>query len=651
MKRLFLLSFLLITHWGFGQLKFARVFSDHVVLQRQKPIPVWGWAKPNEKVVVTLGKQTINTQSDATGKWQVTFGALEASNTAYTMVAKTATNVMTITDILMGDVWLCSGQSNMEWTVAQANNYQMEKKNANFPQIRHFKVEHEVTMTPEIDLKAGEWKMASEETVGEFTAIGFFFAREIYQKMNIPIGILHSSWGGSQVEGWISKEGMLSNNELKNYAQNLPNNWEDADKFHDQKLQKQLFGIVKNPTMEDEKKYLEANYDFSKWHHGGSPMGQWDWKGIWAFRGQGYMARKVEIPADMVNQNATLSLAENDSFNEIYINGKLVSAGIIKGVRKITVPSNVLTVGTNHIMVKFGKSISLPWYGLGLQGSENDLFISTEKQKISLTNDWKLMPSFAEKHEYAHLSNNIGTTIYNAMIAPLVPFSISGALWYQGESNAGRAYQYRQSFPLMIEDWRKKWNDVFPFYFVQLATFGPYQNSNQGSDWSELREAQTMTLNLPKTGMAVTTDVGNSNDIHPTNKQDVAHRLAANALKFNYNQDVTYSSPMYESVKLEDGKATISFKLTGKGLEIRDKFGYLKGFEIAGEDKVFYYAKAELVDNKVVVYHPKGLKPTSVRYAWANSPLDANLFNTEGFPVCPFRTDDWTGVTAGKKFE
>jgi sialate O-acetylesterase len=237
------------------------------------------------------------------------------------------------------------------------------------------------------------------------------------------------------------------------------------------------------------------------------------------------------------------------------------------------------------------------------------------------------------------------------MIAPLVPFSISGALWYQGESNAGRAYQYRQSFPLMIEDWRKKWNDVFPFYFVQLATFGPYQNSNQGSDWSELREAQTMTLNLPKTGMAVTTDVGNPNDIHPTNKQDVAHRLAANALKFNYNQDVTYSSPMYESVKLEDGKATISFKLTGKGLEIRDKFGYLKGFEIAGEDKVFYYAKAELVDNKVVVYHPKGLKPTSVRYAWANSPLDANLFNTEGFPVCPFRTDDWTGVTAGKKFE
>ena len=651
MQRLLLIILLFIGINSFGQVRFARIFSDHVVLQQKKPIPVWGWAKANEKVTVTLGKQTLTSQTDASGKWQVVFSPLEAGGGTYTMVAKTANNVMTISDILIGEVWLCSGQSNMEWTVAQANNFSVEKKNANFPQIRHFKVEHEVTILPQTDLKAGEWKIASEETVGDFTAIGFFFAREIYQKTNVPIGILHSSWGGSQVEGWISKEGMLSNGELKNYAQNLPDTWEGADKLHDQKLQKQIFGSVLNPTLEDEKKYFDANYDISKWHNGGSPMGQWDWKGIWAFRGQGFMARKIEIPAEMVGQSTTLSLAENDSFNEIYINGKLVSAGILKGVRKIVVPANVWKVGTNQIMVKFGNCISLPWFGLGLQGSENDLFVSSQNQKISIANDWKLMPSFAEKHEYVHLSNNTGTTIYNAMIAPLVPFAIKGALWYQGETNAGRAFQYRQTFPLMIEDWRKKWNDNFSFYFVQLSSYGPYQNSNQGSNWAELREAQTMTLSLPNTGMAVTTDVGNPSDIHPTNKQDVAYRLATNALKFNYKQDITYSSPIYESVKFEDGKAIISFKLIGKGLEVHDKFGYLKGFEIAGEDKVFHYAKAEISGDKVIVYHPKGVKPISVRYAWADSPIDANLFNTEGFPVCPFRTDDWTGITVNNKFE
>ncbi len=650
MKKILLILSLLISQLTFAQLKVARLFSDHVVLQRQKPIPVWGWATAKDKITVTLAGQNQTAITDANGKWAVKFNPLEAGG-PFVMTVSNKANSLKINDILIGEVWLCSGQSNMEWTVKQANNFKEEKKNANFPQIRHFFVEHEVTMTPESDLKTGEWKVASEETVGDFTAVGFFFAREIYQKLNIPVGLLHSSWGGSQIEGWISKEGMASNDEFKNYAQNLPNNWTDADAMQDKKLRKQLFSTDFMPTVEDEKKYVSANYDFSKWHNGDSPLGQWDWKGIWAFRGTGFMARNVEISSEMANQLTTLGLGIQDAQNEIYINGKLVAEGVMKGVRKIVIPANTWKAGTNSLVVKFAKMIDPAWYGSGLMGTNDDLFVSANKEKVSLTNGWKLMPSFVEKHEYLHSSNNVGTTIYNGMIAPLVPFAVRGALWYQGETNAGRSYQYRQSFPLMINDWRKKWNDDFSFYFVQLANYGPYQNSNQGSGWAELREAQTMTLSLPKTGMAVITDIGNPNDIHPTNKQDVGHRLAINALKKDYGQEIVFSSPMYDKVDFGANNATISFKYVGGGLMAKDKFGYLKGFEIAGEDKVFYYAKAEILGDKVVVTHPKNQKPVSVRYAWADSPMDANLFSVEGLPVNSFRTDDWEGITRKGKFE
>lgn len=650
MKRFLPFCLLLVQIQSVAQLKLSRLFSDHVVLQRQKPIPVWGWAKPKEKVIVTLAGQKQIVTTDASGKWMVKFMPMEAGG-PHQMTVTAKSGKVEVNDILMGEVWLCSGQSNMEWPVRQADNFKAEKKNADFPKIRHFFVAHEVTMQPQTDLTSGEWKICNEENVGNFTAVGFFFARELYQKLNVPIGLLHSSWGGSQVEGWMSKEAMLTNDELKMYAQNLPKTWEEADAILDQKTRKQLLGSDIIPTLADEKKYSEANYDFSKWLKTGSPIGQWDWKGIWMFRGKGFMATMVEISEEMVSQPTTLGLGIQDSFNEIYVNGQLVSQGIVEGTRKITLPANTWTSGNNQLVVKFGNMVQFPWYGLGVNGTPDDLFVSSKEAKVSLANGWYLMPSFAEPHTYNHSSNNVGTTIYNGMIAPLVPFAIRGSLWYQGESNAGRAYQYRQTFPLMINDWRQRWGDEFSFYFVQLANYGGYQNSNQGSNWAELREAQTMTLSLPKTGMAVITDIGNPKDIHPTNKQDVGHRLALNALKFDYEQEILHSSPMYKSVEFEEDRATITFDFVGEGLIAKDKFGYVKGFEIAGEDKVFYYAKAEIIGYKVEVYHPKGQKPVAVRYAWADSPDDANLFNSDGLPVCPFRTDDWKGKTVGQKFE
>jgi sialate O-acetylesterase len=540
----------------------------------------------------------------------------------------------------------------MEFTVRQSDNYIKERKNAEFPKIRHFRVAHEVSLEPQTDLTEGAWEVSNSETVGGFTAVGFFFAREVFQQTGVPIGILHSSWGGSQVESWISKDAMLASEVLNGYGRVVPTTWEEADLRLEKSIKKKLLGNADVAlTPEDEKKYLQADYDFSNWLSA-DPMWQWDWKGVWAWRGNGYMAKMVEIPAEMTTQITTLGLADNFNQNEVYINGKLVAKGLFKGASQVLLEANTWKPGANKLMVKMNRRIEPEWYGLGLMGSDADLFVRTDLQSIPLAgNDWKIMPAFADPHQYAHSSNNVGTAIYNSMIAPLIPYGICGALWYQGETNAGRAYEYRQSFPLMIKDWRARWKEDFPFYFVQLSSYGPYQNSNQGSDWAELREAQTMTLQLPNTGMAVTTDIGNPKDIHPTNKLDVGKRLAANALKFVYKKDLIYSGPVFETVRFEKNKAVLNFKFTGSGLVAKDKYGYLKGFEIAGEDHVFYYAPAQIDGSKVVVQHPKGLKPVSVRYAWANSPEDANLFNAEGFPACPFRTDDWEGVTLKGKFE
>nr|HQU83132.1 sialate O-acetylesterase [Pyrinomonadaceae bacterium] len=625
--------------------------SDHVVLQRQKPIPVWGWANANETVTVSFSNQTKTAKADANGKWSVEFAPMEAGG-PFVLQAITPSGNLSVNDVLIGEVWLCSGQSNMEWTVKQADNFKEEKKNANFPQIRHFYVAHNVEIEPQKDLSSGEWKISSSETVGDFSAIGFFFARQIHQKTKIPIGLVHSSWGGSQVEGWISKEGMFSSDELKNYAQNFPKNWMEADALLEKNIKETKFGNANfNPTLADEKKYLAADYDFSKWVAANS-IGQWDWKGIWAWRGNGFMAKKVEIPADFVNQETTLGLAESYSYNEIYINGIQIFKGILKGKREIIIPRNTWKTGENRIVVKMNRTIEPEWFGLGLQGSPEDVFIASKNDKIVLGNEnWSLMPSFAEKHEYAHSSNNVGTTIYNGMIAPIVPFAMRGVLWYQGETNAGRSFQYRKTFPLLIEDWRKKWNDDFYFYFVQLSSYGKNQNSNEGSGWAELREAQTMTLSLPKTAMAVTTDIGNANDIHPTNKQDVGWRLASNALKDIYGQDIPSRSALYDSVKFENGKAVVSFKNTYGSLKVNDKFSYVRGFEIAGEDKVFYHAQAKIEGDKVIVSSDKVLKPVAVRYAWADAPIDANLYNSADFPVSSFRTDAWKGITEANKFQ
>jgi sialate O-acetylesterase len=651
MNRLFFILFLFSNSIAVGQVRLARLFSDHVVLQRQQPIPVWGWAAPRETVRVTLAGQAQTAKADANGKWTVKFTPLEAGGPhQLTVTAKSGR--AGATDVLIGEVWLCSGQSNMEWSVKQADNFRAERKDANFPQIRHFRVDHELALMPQMELKTGDWKICSAETVGDFTAVGFFFARELAQKLNIPVGLVHSSWGGSQVEGWISKEAMLGNDELREPAQHLPTTWSEADSMVDHKLRKQLLAREDlTPSLTDEQHYLDPTHDVSAWRKA-DPIGQWEWKDMYGYRGQGYMTRQIDIPAEMVAEQTTLGLAENDSPNQIYINGKLVSEGILTGTRRITLPPNTWQPGANRILIKMGNVSSPAWWGIGLKGSSTDLYVADDLERVSLGGtNWRIIPAFAEPHHYTRFMNNVATSLYNGMIAPLIPFAMRGALWYQGETNASRAYQYRQSFPLMITDWRQRWGQSFSFYFVQLSSYGSNQSSNEGSNWAELREAQTMTLQLPKTGMAVTTDIGNPRDIHPTNKQDIGHRLALTALKFDYGQPINYSSPLYESLTTDGATAIVSFKHVANGLIVKDKYGYLHGFEVAGDDRVFHYAQAEIKGNRVRVSHPDVSKPVAVRYGWTDAPEEANLFNSDGLPASPFRTDDWAPVSKDRKFD
>lgn len=647
---LFSFLFLFTLQTVVGQLTVAPLFNDHAVLQRDKPVAVWGWSKAGTKVSVSIAGKSVQATTAKNGKWMAVLPAMPAGG-PFTLSVSSGAESLSFSDVWLGEVWLCSGQSNMEWKLSQANNYATEKPLANQPMIRQFYVAHEVSMTPKEKLETGNWVTATSKTAGDFTAIGYFFAKDLVKELNVAVGLIHSSWGGSQLEGWLSKEAMLSSPELQWYAKILPDNWAAADSLQDLKTRKQVLGSTDQPTIDDEKGYTQPGYDFSKWHQAADPLGQWDWKGIWAFRGTGFMARNVDIPSGMVNAETTLGLGIQDNENEMYVNGKLVSIGILKGLRKIKIPAGTWKNGKNSLVVKFKQMADPSWYGLGVQGGPADLFVEGNGERLSIASDWMLMPSFASSHEYVHSSNNVGTSIYNAMIAPLVPYTMQGVLWYQGETNAGRAIEYRQTMPLLINDWRRLWKDTLGFYITQLSSYGAAKSANEGSNWAELREAQTMATALPHTGIAVTTDAGNPNDIHPTDKMTVGKRLALAALHTTYKRDIPYSGPVVKNIKYEKGKAVLTFNHAKGGLMAKGKYPYLKGFEIAGEDKVFYYAKAEIEGDKVIVYHPKGATPASVRYAWSDAPIEANLYNGTGLPAGTFRTDDWPAITRDGQYE
>jgi sialate O-acetylesterase len=628
-----------------------RVFGDNMVLQRNKPIPVWGWAKPNESVVILFNKQKKTAKADKKGNWTVNLSP-ETAGGPYSLTI-TGSNSITFSNVLVGEVWICSGQSNMEWPLQSAVNAEEEIAAADFPEIRSLNVSKAINGLPEKDIRDGKWQICTPENARNFSAVAYFFARKLYQELKIPIGFIHTSWGGTQAESWISRQALEKSEEFTNVLSSMPVlNLDSINKAKEIQLKKDLL-VWKKELIQPEElgSWNASNLDDSKWSKLQEPA-MWETQGMNAVDGKLLFRKTFVVNKAEAGKAAVLELGKIDDNDVTYVNG--IKVGATEGytaLRKYTIPAGVLKEGNNVVAVQIEDNGG----GGGFWG-ETGMKIILGKREQSLAGLWsyKIQTLTAGSLSSILSPNAYPTLLFNAMVNPLIPFAMQGVIWYQGESNTGRAAQYQKTFPLLINDWRQHWKQGdFPFYFVQLASFnaGGSTEKNKGYEWAELREAQTKTLSLPNTGMAVTTDIGDPKDIHPRNKQDVGLRLALLALNKTYNKDVVSSGPVFNSMKAEGNKLVLTFSGTGSGLTTTDKYGYVRGFEIAGADRKYVYAKAFIKGNEVIVYADEIDNPVAVRFGWFDDASDNNLFNKEGLPAGPFTTDTWERVTTKIKYE
>jgi sialate O-acetylesterase len=635
---------------GWGNVRIPRIISSNMVLQRNAPIILWGWADAREKVTIAFAGSTISSRADNQGKWKIVFPSMPAGG-PFSMEFR-GKNTILLTNIMVGEVWICSGQSNMEFVVSRSVNGPEEVKNAAFPEIRLFDVPNRVSFKPAEDVSGGEWKECSPATVANFSAVGYFFGRDLYQDLKIPIGLISTNWGGTLIESWTSEDALYTIPERKESVDRLRNlDLAKIEIEQKQKIQyvKSLVSGTTDGLINGTAVWAKTDYDDSGWARLKVP-GLWEQSLLPGLDGVVWFRREMEIPEDMTHSDAILSLGKIDDSDITWINGKEVGQMINKysAERNYAVPVGILKPGKNIITVRIEDTGG----GGGFWSEDSMLYLKTTAHRIALAGEWKfkINPLQYSFEESIAGPNDYPSVLYNGMIHPLLNYAVKGAIWYQGEANAEEAYLYRKLLPLMINNWREKWNNPgLAFLIVQLANFMQPQAVPGNSDWAELREAQQMALSVPLTGIAVTIDIGEAEDIHPRNKQDVGYRLSLAARKIAYNETIVYSGPVYKNSKIEGNKMVIEFENIGSGLLARDKYGYLKGFTIAGPDQHFIWARASVEGDRVVVYSPEIEKPAAVRYAWADNPDDANLYNKEGLPASPFRTDSWKGKTVKSK--
>ncbi len=628
-----------------AQVRVADVFSDSMVLQRDLEVNIWGKANPKEKIKLTFNGQKKSTKSDNNGDWNIVLKPMKAGGPFDMRIC--GENEVEFKNILIGDVWICSGQSNMEWPVSKSNNAENEIEKADYPQIRLFTVPRKISNVPINNMPNTSWKICTPETVKNFSAVGYFFARDLQKEINVPIGLIHSSWGATCVETWTSKESIIKLPKYENFEKRIVTY--DPEKLKNQKKETLLNAMGSFPEREKgmEENWMLPEHNRSNWKSMSLPT-FWGNAGYKHLNGVVWFSLDFSLNKEELS-DAYLHLGKIDDSDVTWVNGKKV--GELKWgydvERKYAVQKQFLKEGKNNISIR----VESPGWDGGFGSQSDKMFLKLKHKNIALAGAWqfKIDKAFVN---FKDTPNDVPSLLYNGMINPIIPYGIKGAIWYQGESNTPRSKEYEITFPNMINNWREDWQQgEFPFLFVQLANFKRPVQTPQDDDWAELRETQTKTLSLNNTGMAVAIDLGEANDIHPRNKQDVGKRLMLSALKVAYGKDVVHSGPLYKSMQIEGNEAIISFNHIGLGLEVKNKHGYINEFEIAGADKKFHWAKAKLEGDKIVVWSDKIENPVAVRFGWSCNPAELNLYNKEGLPASPFRTDNWEGVTDGKSFD
>ncbi|TAH37020.1 MAG: hypothetical protein EYC70_08540 [Planctomycetota bacterium] len=632
-----------------AQVRTPAFFSDHMVLQREAEVPVWGWAAPGTRVRVQGDWMSapVAAAADAGGAWRLTLRTPGAGGPHRLTIGE-----RTIQDVWIGEVWLCSGQSNMEWTVGVppwggngVDNCEEEVRSANYPQIRVFDVQNTVALAPQDDC-AGSWKTCSPDTAGRFSATAYFFGRELHRELKVPIGLITADWGGTVAEAWTGNEGLSDFPEFGpalariREARARSGNLEDELRAQQAEWWKTLAAKDAGSAAQ----WQQPKADDSAWESAAQPL-PWSQSDLGDFDGVAWYRRSFEVPAAWSGKALVVELPPIDDMDTAWVDGRAVGGleedGKWQTPRRYEVPAELAKPGAHVLALRV---VDTGGEG-GMIGPAETLRVFPQDDPgaaLSLAGPWRWRrgASMADIGAYPRsgwFHANTPSALFNGMIAPLVGYGLRGAIWYQGESNRGRAEQYRRLFPALIADWRRLWGiGEFPWYYVQIA---PFRYGGDTGQAAELREAQMLALSVPNTGMAVTMDIGDPADIHPRNKQDVGKRLALCALAKTYGKSgVEYSGPVYREMKIEGDRVRLTFGHAGGGLDSKNR--PLESFTIAGADRVFHPATAVIDGETVLVSSPQVQQPAAVRYGWAADAMP-NLFNQAGLPASSFRTDDW----------
>jgi len=632
-------------------MQLASLFQNHGVLQRDLPLPIWGRGEPGECVTVRMAGREARTEVDAAGHWMLRLPPLPAGG-PHELRVEAASGQAETADLLVGDVWLCSGQSNMEWKLQQCGSEWMADA-PDLPQMRMLTV-----TTPAMSGRAeavdGRWTVCTPESLAEFSAVGGYFGREIHRALGVPVGLICNAWGGSRLQAWLSREALMrdpSGREEVSFYESLA--WRTDSKVRNQTFEEwERSGAPQDPgNLGLERGWAGAGFDEpdwpcmsvpSNWRNQGHPH-----SGIFWFR------RTLEVPESWLGRDLVLCLGAIDKHDDTWVNGELVGSmswetpGAWCKHRVYPVPGRL--IGSDRQVVIAVRARSHVYDG-GLTGPASVMRLhraDDASDALPLAGEWR----YCVEHNWGEVvppepdwgagNHNSPHILFDNRLAPLVPYGLKGVVWYQGESNVGESGLYRRMLPLMIQDWRRAWGQGdFPFLQVQLANFGEPPGQPGASGWAELREAQSDVLEEAATGMAVAIDIGESYNIHPPNKLDVGKRLAQSALSVAYGGCGIPSGPVFSRMQIEPGgRICCLFRHVGSGLDSRG--GELRHFAVAGRDRMFHWADARVEGETITVRSPSVPEPVAVRYAWANSPEGCNLYNKEGLPAPPFRSDAW----------